>query len=77
MTRADCRCRCGKLVARATPEGLELLCRGCKRKLMVSFHAGSWCLSAGPGLPIEMIPADEPGRRPPRPAPEPVPTRTA
>lgn len=32
-SREDCRCECGKLLARLTPEGIELKCRGCKRTL--------------------------------------------
>jgi hypothetical protein len=32
---AACRCVCGSLVARVVPDGIELKCRRCKRKLLV------------------------------------------
>jgi len=31
------RCRCGNLLAKVTPEGIEILCRRCKR-----IHRISW-----------------------------------
>jgi hypothetical protein len=31
----ECRCFCGSLLARRTPEGVELKCRRCKRILLV------------------------------------------
>lgn len=31
----ECRCFCGSLLARRTPEGVELKCRRCKRVLLV------------------------------------------
>ena len=31
----DCRCLCGKLLARLVPGGVELKCRRCQRYLLV------------------------------------------
>jgi phage FluMu protein Com len=33
--RDDVRCDCGSLLARWTPDGLELKCRRCKRHVIV------------------------------------------
>lgn len=33
----DCRCECGSLIARMTPEGVELKCRRCKRIKIIPF----------------------------------------
>jgi hypothetical protein len=35
----DCRCRCGSLVARIVPGGVEIKCRRCKRDLLVPWSA--------------------------------------
>lgn len=35
----DCRCRCGSLVARIVPAGVEIKCRRCKRDLLVPWSA--------------------------------------
>jgi phage FluMu protein Com len=35
----ECRCFCGSLLARRTPEGVELKCRRCKRTLLVPIPA--------------------------------------
>jgi hypothetical protein len=35
----DCRCRCGGLVARIVPAGVEIKCRRCKRDLLVPWSA--------------------------------------
>jgi hypothetical protein len=32
----ECRCVCGNLVARVVPDGVELKCRRCKRRLVVA-----------------------------------------
>lgn len=32
---SELRCDCGSLLARWTPEGLELKCRRCKRRIVV------------------------------------------
>lgn len=32
----DCRCVCGRLVARVVPGGLQLKCRRCKRTMFVA-----------------------------------------
>ena len=53
-TLAECRCECGKLMARTTPHGLELKCRGCKRIITVSFDAGGWRIAVGTGAPVEI-----------------------
>ncbi len=34
-TERDVRCACGSLIARLTPEGVELKCRRCKRVVVV------------------------------------------
>ncbi len=34
-TSADCRCRCGSLLARLVSGGVELKCRRCKRTVVV------------------------------------------
>jgi hypothetical protein len=36
---ADLRCPCGSLMARQTPEGIELKCRRCRRSLLVRLDA--------------------------------------
>ena len=38
------RCLCGNLVARATPEGVEILCRRCRR-----IHRIAWQRAQGIG----------------------------
>ncbi len=63
-TRAECRCECGKLVARTTDHGLELKCRGCKRIITVSFGDGSWRVTAGSGATVQDIHVDPQGQRP-------------
>lgn len=47
-TRRACdeRCLCGNLLARATPEGVEILCRRCKR-----VHCIPWGTVSGAGPP--------------------------
>ncbi|HEY5657308.1 MAG TPA: hypothetical protein VIY27_05925 [Myxococcota bacterium] len=37
----DCRCVCGRLVARVVPGGIQLKCRRCKRTLRVALASGS------------------------------------
>lgn len=72
VTMADCRCECGKLVARATERGLELKCRGCKRIIMVSFGDGAWRVTAGSDAVVQDIPVTHHGQRPAqRPEPHP------
>ena len=36
----DCRCVCGRLVARIVREGIELKCRRCRRTLRVALPGG-------------------------------------
>lgn len=46
----DLRCACGALVARRTPEGIELKCRRCRRSLLILFQAdGEVCLIEAAG----------------------------
>ncbi len=33
----DCRCSCGRLLARLTREGLEVKCRRCRRVLLIAW----------------------------------------
>lgn len=35
--RHDARCVCGSLLARITPEGIEVKCRRCKRVIVIPF----------------------------------------
>jgi hypothetical protein len=35
--QVDVRCGCGNLLARAIPGGIELKCRRCQRKVVLSF----------------------------------------
>ena len=35
IAAGDERCRCGNLLARLTPEGVEILCRRCRRKHLI------------------------------------------
>ena len=51
----DCRCLCGRLVARIVREGIELKCRRCKRTLRVALPGGR------PQAPSELEVALEPG----------------
>jgi phage FluMu protein Com len=32
----DCRCACGSLMAKITPQGIEIKCRRCKRVQVIS-----------------------------------------
>jgi phage FluMu protein Com len=34
-TRDDLRCLCGSLLARLVPEGVEVKCRRCKRRVVI------------------------------------------
>jgi hypothetical protein len=61
---ADCRCACGKLIARATPAGLELKCRGCKRVITVSSSPAGWRVLADGGDTVREIPIHPSGQRP-------------
>ncbi len=38
----EVRCNCGALVARQTPEGVELFCRRCKRPMIVRDPTDKW-----------------------------------
>ena len=51
----DCRCLCGRLVARIVREGIELKCRRCKRTMRVALAGGR------PGPLTELELALEPG----------------
>lgn len=33
----DCRCSCGRLLARLTRDGLEVKCRRCRRVLLIAW----------------------------------------
>lgn len=35
--RHDCRCVCGKLLARASPQGIEVKCNRCERVLLITW----------------------------------------
>lgn len=39
VIRADERCRCGNLLAMLSPEGIEILCRRCKRVHRIAWQA--------------------------------------
>lgn len=45
-TRTDERCRCGNLLAGLSPDGVEILCRRCKR-----VHRIPWGAVQVKGLP--------------------------
>ena len=36
-TEGDCRCSCGRLLARLTRDGLEVKCRRCRRVLLIAW----------------------------------------
>ncbi|MEK7764823.1 MAG: hypothetical protein AAB368_01170 [bacterium] len=72
--RADCRCSCGKLLARAVPEGLELKCRGCGRRIVIGFDGRDWLLTSGAEGIVQVVSVSVTRpEAPQRPAPEPVP----
>lgn len=37
----ELRCLCGSLMARYVPEGVELMCRRCKRRVVVAVARGA------------------------------------
>jgi hypothetical protein len=37
---AECRCRCGSLIARLVSGGVEIKCRSCKRLLLLPLAPG-------------------------------------
>jgi phage FluMu protein Com len=64
----ECRCLCGSLVARATPRGVELKCRRCKRILLVPWdrseaHSPSISEASGPRGPEPSHPESCAARR--------------
>lgn len=45
----DIRCECGRLMARATPAGVELKCPRCKRTVLLQWQKDAKCAGYGKG----------------------------
>jgi hypothetical protein len=56
-TSEDCRCVCGRLVARFVPGGVQLKCRRCKRTMLVALPGGA----APKHVELEITPEREAG----------------
>jgi hypothetical protein len=65
----ECRCFCGSLLARRTPEGVELKCRRCKRTLLIPIPSPESSEdeetedSRAASAPIAQMPLVSPGAR--------------